>query len=262
MEKTYIRHILNVMKKALFVSFLLIVFCYQMRAQAVKDSSMFIPTVAVGYGYYLPGGDMVPRFGDNSALSLNVDFKLKSKWMLGFNGSYIFGKKVKENPFYYITKDNVFINSEGDQGDVRMYERGFTVSGTFGRMVVLSKKRPNCGLVVNLGIGFIQHKIRIEVIGNNIPQLDKNYKKGYDRLSNGLLLSQNLGYMFLSNNRLVNIYVGLECMQGFTSSRRSYDFDKMTPDTKKRIDVLTGLKIAWILPLYKKVVKANNYYIY
>ncbi|HET6228312.1 MAG TPA: hypothetical protein VFF27_18675 [Bacteroidia bacterium] len=228
----------------------------------IKDTSMFLPIVATGYGYYLPGENMVERFGNNSSVYLSAEFKMENNWMFGINGSYLFGKIVKDKPFYNITKDNVFINSEGDEGDVRLYERGFTVSGTFGRMFVLSKARPNCGLVANLGLGFIQHKIRIEVIGNNIPQLDKNYKKGYDRLTNGLLLSQNLGYVFLSKNRLVNFYVGLECMEGFTQNRREFDFDKMQRDTKKRVDVLTGLKVAWILPLYKKGVKVDNYYIY
>lgn len=261
-KKTYIRAILIVMKKILFSSFLLIIFGYQLRAQTGKDSSLVLPIITAGYGAYLPGGDMVKRFGENSSVFLNADFKLKNQLIIGLNGSYLFGKKVKDTPFYNITKDNVFINNDGEMADVRTFERGFTLSAAFGKMFVTSKKRPNCGLVANLGVGFIQHRIKIEVIGNNVPQLDKEYKKGYDRLTNGLLLSQNVGYMFLSNNHLVNFYVGLECMQGFTSNRRSYDFEKMQTDTKKRLDVLTGVKVAWILPLYKKALKSSNYYIY
>jgi hypothetical protein len=141
-----------------------------------------------------------------------------------------------------------------------LYERGFTVSANAGRMFALNKKRPNCGIVFKLGLGFIQHKIRIEVIGNNVPQLSKEYKKGYDRLSNGFLLSQNLGYLYLSSNRLVNLYFGLECMEGFTQSRRSFDYDKMQRDTNKRLDILYGAKVAWILPLYKQAPK--EYYTY
>jgi hypothetical protein len=117
-------------------------------------------------------------------------------------------------------------------------------------MFAIIKSRPNSGLVLNMGVGLIQHKIRIEVIGNNVPQLAKAYKKGYDRLSNGLLLSQDLGYLYLSDNRLLNIYFGFECMEGFTQSRRSFDYDKMQRDTKKRLDILYGVKIAWILPVY------------
>ena len=254
---------LNSMKKGLFSSFTLAVFCLHLHAQTAKDTStVYLPLVTAGYGYYFPGGDMVKRFGENSSVFMNVELKTPGKWLFGVNGSYIFGKEVKDNPFYNITKDNVFINSEGDQTDVRMFERGFTVSGTFGKVFATSKKRPGCGFVANLGIGFIQHKIKIEVIGNNLPQLDKDYRKGCDGLANSWFFSQNLGYMFLSNNHLANFYVGFECMQGFTRNRRAYDFQKMLTDTQKRMDVFTGVKIAWILPIYKNVVKTDNYYIY
>jgi hypothetical protein len=239
------------MKRALFTIFLFYFTCAGTRAQvSVKDSSVNVTLICVGYGYCLPGGDMLSRFGNNSLLQLSVMYKLQNYWTLGLNAGYLFGKTVKENIFDSIAKDKVFINDEGDFGDVRLYERGFMVSATIGRMFAIIKSRPNSGLVLNMGVGLIQHKIRIEVIGNNVPQLAKAYKKGYDRLSNGLLLSQDLGYLYLSDNRLLNIYFGFECMEGFTQSRRSFDYDKMQRDTKKRLDILYGVKIAWILPVY------------
>ena len=51
---------------------------------------------------------------------------------------------------------------------------------------------------------------------------------------------------------MANFYFGLECLQGFTQNRRSFDYDSMSQDTKKRLDILYGARIAWILPLYKK----------
>jgi hypothetical protein len=239
------------MKRALFTIFLFYITCAGITAQeSVKDSSVNVTLIGVKYGYYLPAGDLLSRFGNNSMLQFSVDYKMKNYWSFGVNGSYLFGRTVKENLFDSISKEKTFISSEGDFGDVRLYERGFTVSAALGRMFTLNKEFANSGIVLNLGAGFIQHKIRIEVIGNNVPQLSKKYKKGYDRLSNGLLLSQNLGYLYLSDNRLLNIYFGLECMEGFTQSRRSFDYDKMQRDTKKRLDVLCGAKIAWILPVY------------
>jgi hypothetical protein len=239
------------MKRALFTIFLFYITCTGIKAQvSVRDSSVNVTLIGVGYGYYLPGGDMLTRFGNNSMLQLGVEYKLQNYWTFGMNASYLFGKTVNENIFDSIAKDNVFINSEGDFGDVRLYERGFTVSATIGRLFAPDKNRPNSGIVLNMGVGLIQHKIRIEVIGNDVPQLAKAYKKGYDRLSNGLLLSQDLGYLYLSNNRLLNIYFGFECMEGFTRSRRSFDYDKMERDTKKRLDILYGAKIVWVLPVY------------
>lgn len=213
--------------------------------------------VAISYGYQLSGGDMAKRFGNSSSLQLNVDFKTIHYWMIGINGSYFFGNEVKDHLFDSIsTPSGAIINRDGEYGDIRVYERGFTVSATLGRMIHFKKPNPNTGIVFNVGFGFMQHKIRIETIGNNVPQLSTEYKKGYDRLSNGFLLSESLGYLYLSNNRLANIYIGLECLQGFTQSRRSYDYATMKQDTQKRIDILYGARIAWILPLYKKAPQA------
>ena len=229
---------------------------------SVKDSSIYTPLIGLSYSYQIPSVDMAKRFGNSSAIHLNLDFKTKKQWTFGINGNYLFGKDIKEKSIFdsIINSDGNIISQNGEFADIRLYERGFSVSVTAGRLFTFKKPNPNSGIVFNIGLGFIQHKIRIETIGNNVPQLSKEYKKGYDRLSNGILLSQNFGYLYLSNNRLVNFYVGFECMQGFTKSRRSFDYDLMKQDTKKRLDVLYGGKIAWILPLYKKAPQSFYYY--
>lgn len=245
------------MKKHYLFFLAILILSSKLTAQvSIKDSSVYTPMLGFSYGYYIPGGDMVKRFGNNSSVLLNIDFKTIHYWTLGINGSYFFGSDIKESLFDSIDSPGGYIiNRGGEFADVRIFERGFTVSGTIGRMIPFKRPNPNSGILINMGFGFMQHKIRIETIGNNVPQLSKQYKKGYDHLSNGFLLSENVGYLYLSNNRLVNIYIGLECMQGFTKSRRSYDYELMRKDTHKRLDVLYGAKIAWILPLYKKAPK-------
>lgn len=229
---------------------------------SVKDSSIYTPLIGLGYSYQISDGDMAKRFGNSSSIQLNIDFKTIKQWTFGINGSYFFGKEIRETGIFdsLTTPDGFIISKNGEFADVRLYQRGFTVSVTAGRLFTFNLPNPNSGILFNVGLGFMQHKIRIETIGNNVPQLSTAYKKGYDRLSNGLLLSENLGYLYLSNNRLVNFYIGFECMQGFTQSRRSFDYDLMKQDTKKRLDVLYGGKIAWILPLYKKAPQSFYYY--
>ncbi len=241
-------------KRYLFPIFLIAQLHAHLHAQGGgKDSSIFIPLVGFSYGFQLSGGDLVKRFGNSSAFELNLDLKTENYWTFGMNGSYFFGKKVKENIFANIaTSTGAIINKLGEYADVRTFERGFTVVGTVGRMFALSKTNLNSGIIFKIGVGFMQHKIRIETIGNNVPQLSTIYKKGYDRLSNGFLLSEDLGYLYLSKNRLTNVYIGFECLQGFTQNRRSFDYDLMKRDTKKRIDMLYGTKVSWILPLNKK----------
>ncbi|MCW3103746.1 MAG: hypothetical protein JWO09_2186 [Bacteroidetes bacterium] len=242
------------MKKILILFTIAFLFKADLRSQvSIKDSSIYTPMIGASYGYYLPAGDMVKRFGNNSTLQLNVDFKTRYNWVLGINGSYFFGKQVKERLFDSIsTSSGYLITQDGELADIRLYERGFTVSGTIGRLIAFKKPNPNSGIRVDLGFGFMQHKIRIETIGNKVPQMAKEYKKGYDKLSNGFLLTESIGYQYLSNNRLANFYIGFDCMQGFTRSRRSFDYDLMMQDTKKRMDILFGARLTWILPLYKK----------
>ncbi len=251
--------------KNIFLVLIFITFCFAAKVSAqvsIKDSSIYTPLIGFSFGYQIPGGDLEKRFGNSSSAQMNVDFKTRKYWTFGFNGSYFFGKKIKEATIFnnLVTQDGYIINRDGEFSDIRLYERGFTISATAGRMFAFKKPNPNSGIVFNVGLGFMQHKIRIETIGNNVPQLSTAYKKGYDRLSNGLLLSENLGYLYLSNSRLLNFYFGFECMQGFTQSRRSYDYDLMKQDTKKRLDILYGVKISWILPLYKKAPQEYFYY--
>ena len=251
------------MKKLFFLSFLVFIIAIKIAAQvSIKDSSIATPLVGFSYGYQFPAGDLAKRFGNNSTVQMNVDFKTKNYWTFGINGSYFFGSNIKEAGIFdsIISKDGYIIDQNGEFADVRLYERGFTVSVTAGRMFPFKKPNPNSGIEFNVGLGFIQHKIRIETIGNNVPQLTTAYKMGYDRLTNGFLLSENLGYLYLSNNRLLNFYFGFECLQGFTQSRRSYDYDLMKADTQKRLDILYGIKISWILPLYRKA--PQEFYMY
>ncbi len=251
------------MKIKYFLFAVIFLFVQNLVAQvSVKDSSIYTPLVGLSYGYQISAGDMAKRFGNSSSIQLNVDFKTEKQWTFGINGSFLFGKDIRETGIFdsLITTDGYIIGQNGEFADIRLYERGFTVSVTAGRLFTLRMPNPNSGIMFNIGIGFLQHKIRIETINNNVPQLSKEYKKGYDRLSNGILLSENLGYLYLSNNRMLNFYIGFECMQGFTKNRRSYDFDLMKQDTKKRMDILYGGKLAWVLPLYKKAPQAFYYY--
>src|ERR1044072_1788803 len=88
------------MKKIHFLLVSLSFFASRMHAQvSIKDSSIYTPMIGASYGFYFPGGDLADRFGNNSALQLNVDFKTRYNWVLGINGSYFFGKTIRESLF-------------------------------------------------------------------------------------------------------------------------------------------------------------------
>jgi hypothetical protein len=100
-------------------------------------------------------------------------------------------------------------------------------------------------------MGLFQHKIRIQddpqVV---VSSLAGDYKKGYDRLTNGLAITEFIGYQHFAKNRLINFYAGIELTQGFTQNRRDYNFDTFERDDAKRFDGLVGFKLGWVLPFY------------
>ena len=221
----------------------------------VRDSSVFAPMLYVSYAYQLPGGDLKDRFGGNSNVGGAFQLKLKNNWIFGVDFNYIFGNKIKNSDSLFsgiATKDGYIINSSGEYADVFLYERGFYASARFGKLFPVISPNPNSGPFVMGSVGYLQHKIRIENPGNDAPQILGDYKKGYDKLTSGIGISEFIGYMYMGNRRLISFFAGFEFVQAFTQSRRSYDFNLQGYDATKRLDLFWGIKAGWIIPFYKR----------
>jgi hypothetical protein len=249
------------MKKLLICIF----FSFSFLAHAqlgIKDSSILVPLLHFSYAGQLPGGDLAKRFGYSSNLALNFTVKTKKNWMFGVDFTYIFGDQVKGSMLDSITTkvEHMVIDVNGELADVRFYERGFSATAWVGKLLPVLGPNPNSGIVVNLGAGFLEHHIRIEDIGNRSPQLAGILVKGYDKLTNGPSVSEYIGYSYLSNSRFINFFFGFEFMQAFTQDRRDWDYQMMKKDDAKRIDMLSGIRAGWILPLYKRIPKERYYY--
>ena len=233
----------------------------------VKDSSLLAPLVTFSYGAQMPGGDMAKRFGNNNRVMLGFSIKTKSNWLFGVEGSYIYGKNVKEKNLFDSISISLFdtiptnlqIGSSGFLTSPVLFERGYNIGGHVGKIFHVFAPNPNSGIVLTVKGGFWQHKIRIQQDEALLPQLSGDYKKGYDRLSNGPGLGLFLGYIYLGNSRMINITGGIDVECAFTQSRRSFDFDKMKHDDTHRKDIFWGARIGWILPLYKRS-SVNFYY--
>lgn len=229
---------------------------------SVKDSCIGITNIGVAFSFQIPGGDLADRFTNNAAIGINFDHKTKKNWILGVHWNYIFGKNIKENTILdsITTSSGFIINQNGEFAQVNIFERGFYTGAYCGKIFPYLSPNPNSGFIVTVGAGLLQHKIRIEDMGNQTPQLSEEYRKGYDRLTNGFMLNEFIGYSYFSNNKLLNFYAGIELIQGWTQNRRSYDYDLMRKDTKQRLDLLSGFKFGWVLPLYKRTPREFYYY--
>jgi hypothetical protein len=248
------------MKRSFFFIFLF----YSLTSIAqisIKDSCITIPMVSASFSLQIPSGDLAKRFNNNASAGLSFLIKNKKNWIYGADWNYIFGKNPKENGILdsMTTQDGYIINQNGEYANVRLFERGFYSSLKFGKLFPVLSPNPNSGFFVLAGLGLLQHKIHIEDIGNQTPQLTADYRKGYDRLTNGLALSEFVGYSYFGSNKLVNFFAGVEMIQAWTQSRRSFDYDLRKKDTQHRKDFLNGFRAGWILPLYKRTPQKYYY---
>lgn len=229
---------------------------------SIRDSSISMIMVRPSGALLLPGGNLNDRFGTSASIGLGVEYKTVKQFSFEINGSFIFGNNVKEdNMFDALKTDEGFVlDVNGQVANILIQERGFSTSLNFGYLFPFKKPNPNSGLEIKFGVGFLRHKIRIEHNNNTVPLLEGEYLKGYDRLTNGLMLTEFIGYRYLSNKRLLNFFVGLEFSQGFTKNRRDYNYDIMGPDNTKRLDLLNGIRVGWILPIYKQAPPEYYYY--
>jgi hypothetical protein len=247
------------MKKIIFFFLFTLVVKASFAQKSIRDSISF-PMIGASGQFQLPGGDLEKRFGNNFNAGGFFQLKLKSNWLFGIDGYFLFSDQVKENPFINLQTDEGYIvASNGLYADYAIYERGFLFSAKAGKVFNFIGQNPNSGLMTTVGAGLLQHKIRIEVKDNNVPQLNGDYKKGYDRLTNGLAITEFIGYLHCGNNRLINFFAGVELTQAFTKSRRDWNFDTMMKDDANRMDLLYGIKVGWFFPIYKHA--ATSYYI-
>lgn len=228
----------------------------------VKDTTITAAHFALSYARQWPGGDMSSRFGANDNLGFLFNVKTSKNWMLGVDGSYIFGNKVNEPGLLsnLFTEDGEIIDNTGHVATIQIQERGFTVFATGGKVFDIVGPNPNSGILVKGGIGFMQHKIRIEHALNRINQLEDEYLKGYDRLTNGVGFSQFVGYYHMGSQRLANFFAGVEANQAFTQSRRDFNFDTGVADTQARFDILLGVRVGWVIHLYSR--EPEEFYTY
>ncbi|HTA61193.1 MAG TPA: hypothetical protein VK835_02000 [Bacteroidia bacterium] len=231
-----------------------------LRRGEYKDSCHHIMIFGVHIAGEIPYGDMPSRFGGNFSAGMPILYKTSKNLIVGVEGNYIFGGNVRENPLAYMyTSANTITNGSGNPGQLRLNERGFTAYAVIGQIIPKTGKNKNSGVLAYLGIGYMQHKINIYDVGKSLPQIYGALSKGYDRLTGGPAAMQFIGYMYLAKNRLANCYAGFEIQEGFTTGLRGYQYDTMTPDNKKRLDILIGFRLGWMLPLYKKAPKEFYY---
>jgi len=248
------------MKNITFLLFLVLSFSV-FSQRNLKDKSVFTPIFGLNYKANFANGDFAKRWGFTNTLGANVDFKLKNGLTFGVDGGFMFGEQFKQPEIF----TNVFnsygtITSQGGTAaTVFFLMRGMNVNATVGYVFNKLGHNANSGLWINVGGGFLAHKIRIETQEDQVVNLEGDYKKGYDHLTMGFNTKQFVGYLFQHDKRFLNFYVGVEFIQGFTKNVRNYNFDTKGPENDLQIDIINSVKVGWMIPIYKR--QTQDYYI-
>ncbi len=243
------------MKRISLVLFSILISSYSLYSQVnVKDSLLSFSTVNVSYAWQIPTADLAKRFGDFSSVGLAYLRKQRSGLIWGVNGNFLFGGIVKQKDMLsnIIVDDGFVIGADGTLYEAKYLMRGIQFDARIGKVFPIGGPNKNCGVYATLGMGFLQHKIRIDTERNaNVPPLTKEYVKGYDQLSNGWSINPALGYLFLSNNRTINFFVQIEYLYARNENRRSFNYNTGLHDNTIRNDGSLGFRFGWVLPIYK-----------
>ncbi len=249
-----------------FIKLLCLLICLpfigKILAQNKSDSTSSIIFAHFEYSYLFPAGDFEDRYGNTNQVGGGFAYKLANNWQFGLKGNALFSNNVKTKGLL----DNV-INAAGDATDsegelvkINYEMRGFSIFSSIGRVLNVGNGSRDNGLLVEAGVGFIQHRIKIDYRDGDVFQLSDEAVKGYDRLSNGIAFRQGLSYQYFGPKNLMNFYIGFEVMQAITKNRREYNYDTQSFDKEPKFDVLYGFRAGWMIPFRKRASEEFYYY--
>lgn len=209
------------------------------------------------YNYNFPMADLAKRYSGGSAVGAGVYYKMGSNWFVGVEGSYWFGAKLREAGIFDAVVDSMgsAVDNNGSLITVDAQQRGFNLGVKAGTIIPVTRNK-NSGIMLSMGIGYVEHYLRLTNNSQGIASLQGDFRYGYDRLTSGYMLNEFIGYQNLDRRNRINFFIGLEFAQGFTQSRRKIDYDLMSGNTSPRRDNYLGLRFGWLLPIYTGT--ANN----
>ncbi len=222
----------------------------------------------------LSGGNMKDLYkGPFLNFGIECDYKYKNGWMVTLDGDLWFGynsdnlTQRAERMGDIYTVEGYVMSWGGYDGVVTLYNRGLAARLGVAKMFPILKRNPNSGPYVKLSGGWLMQKTANTQDMNeaSVPQLSGEYAKLYDHLRNGVLLTQTVGFAYMSNfSTYVNFKVELNVSECWTWSSRPYIIDNVMglngKDNNRYLDLMVGLKLTWMFPLTGKT--SYDYYYY
>jgi len=284
------------MRKILIPLFLLVSLC-QVFAQPAKDimkEPISVSMFQVTYAFELPAFDTRELYGITHSIGGSFVYKTASNWLFTANCNFITGNRIRIDRTEVFgegitTVDGEIIGGSGSMAELTVDQRGFHAQAEVGKLFPFGPN-PNSGFFVQCGVGYLRNRIRAdfqETLLNKPFVIDGDYKYGYDRMRGGPAFHFETGYLYLSDNRLLNLSIALEVTYARTRDLREYDFRVMRysldPETGIRVldpngdlmlpvgydqerylhkdhynDFYYGIRVTWNIPTYQR--QPDKYY--
>ena len=201
-------------------------------------------------------GEFGDKFRTFSSIPLSATYKTTKNVTMGVMGSGYFGQDIlAPGLFQGMTFDDQLIDINGNPAAVRFQMRGWYTMATVGKIFSLKRPNPNKGIHVRFGAGFMQHKLRMQFDSDKLPQLEDEYIKGYDQLHNGAMFMGSVQYHVISLHNL-SVYAGIDYIQGYTRSRRSWEYSLNKKDGGLKTDRYLSFNAGIMIPL--KIYKSTE----
>lgn len=238
----------------------LFLFSFQTKAQ------YGIVALTGGYTYQFPFGDLGDNYTNNSNISAGLTYKLKSNWIFGLEGQFLFGSDVS-NRFALgsMINSNGFIIGDNTSLVVpEMEGRGGNIFAEVGKIFPTSEENKNSGIALKLGLGYFYYHTSITT-DEIVPQLLEDYYAGYTRAQGGLSFVPYVGYIFYGKKKMFNAQIGIQGVYSQSNYLNKWDFvNNQSLENETNSNILIGPKVgmAVILKTFQKLITDNDGYFY
>jgi hypothetical protein len=223
------------------------------RNNSSKKAEKPVYGIYADYGIQTPFVDLRERFGFFNSIGAGVWYKVPAQASFGFSIRPFFGSRVFE--------PNLLGDMAGPSGSpidqngmlhmVRAYMRGYHTQLQIGRLFPVTANTQS-GIHMQAGVGFLQHKIKFSYDERSLPQLNKPYQYGYDRLCNGITTSMAINLQHVDVKNGLSGFIGVESVIGFTENRRNMNYPTQSAEAGMRGDHYLSFKGGILIPVFRK----------
>lgn len=245
---------------AFFILTLTILISKQVQSADTTQKNSYI-ILNVGASYQFGLSDLGKRYSTFSSITAGAYFRSPKKFIIGGEYGPYLGNNVSIYNLYgnIVGPTGVIIDKNGNPAVIRYYMRGYYLQGYLGKVFALKPQWKHSGIQVKIGGGFMQHRIKMRFDKGLVPQLEDDYKEGYDRLTNGFMFTQNIQYQYFDFDNL-SLVAGVNFAQGFTKNRRNWNYSEFKQDNTLRHDFYFGFNLGILIPIALKSNVNHEYY--